>query len=62
MVGKSSSAIPAGQAFDMIQSGECGAFSPKLLNCLTATKMEMEAVFRRNRDEDEDENDDSEDT
>ena len=55
-------AIPAGQAFDMIQSGECGAFSPKLLNCLTAAKMEMEALFRRNRDEDEDENDDSEDT
>ena len=55
-------AIPPGQAFDMIQSGECGAFSPKLLNCLTAAKMEMEAVFRRNRDEDEDENDDSEDT
>lgn len=33
------------KAYEMIQNGECGAFSPKMLNCFTAAKGQMEELF-----------------
>lgn len=33
------------KAYEMIQNGECGAFSPKMLNCFTADKGQMEELF-----------------
>lgn len=37
-------AFPKNVAFDMIQNGECGAFSPKLLKCFSVCRSRMEAV------------------
>lgn len=37
-------AIPKEQAYDMIMHGECGVFSPELLQCLTNCRKKMEAL------------------
>lgn len=37
-------AYPKDEAFRMIMEGECGVFSPKLLECFEHTKAEMEAL------------------
>lgn len=38
-------AIPKEQAFLMIRNGECGTFSPELIQCLTNCREAMEAVI-----------------
>ncbi|MGN0391033.1 MAG: HD-GYP domain-containing protein, partial [Wujia sp.] len=37
-------AIPKEQPSEMIMHGECGAFSPELLQCLTNCRKKMEAL------------------
>lgn len=39
------------EAFRMITNGECGTFSPKLMNCLALAKEEYEAVVNGDHDE-----------
>lgn len=49
-------AIDVDKAFNMIMNGECGTFSPKLLNAFSAVKKEFEALDRQystNTDEEE---------
>ncbi len=50
-------AVPVDKAFEMIQNGECGVFSPKILNCLTVAKSEMEAFFALHKDDVDEEED-----
>lgn len=38
------------QAFNMIMNGECGAFSPKLLDCFRNVRETMESVSREKRE------------
>ncbi|MBO5451392.1 MAG: HD domain-containing protein [Lachnospiraceae bacterium] len=37
-------AIPKDQAYEMIMNGECGIFSPDILNCFTQCRKKMEAL------------------
>ena len=37
-------AIPKEQAYEMIMNGECGVFSPDMLNCFTPCREELEAL------------------
>jgi putative two-component system response regulator len=43
------SAYTTEEAFSMITRGECGVFSPKLMNCFTMARAEFEAVAKSNR-------------
>ena len=44
-------AIPCDVAYNMIQEGECGVFSYKLLECFRKARPELEAYARKNVDE-----------
>ncbi|MCR4902448.1 MAG: response regulator [Butyrivibrio sp.] len=46
------SAFPPEVAYNMIRSGECGMFSPRLMNCLDLCKGDFETVLQRTRDND----------
>lgn len=37
------------EAYNMITRGECGVFSPKLMDCLAMARSEFEAVARENQ-------------
>ena len=37
-------AMPKDQAYEMIMNGECGIFSPDILNCFTQCRKKMEAL------------------
>jgi putative two-component system response regulator len=43
------SAYTTEEAYNMIIKGECGVFSPKLMNCFTLARAEFEAVAKSNR-------------
>jgi putative two-component system response regulator len=43
------SAYTTEEAYNMIIKGECGVFSPKLMNCFAMARAEFEAVARNNR-------------
>ncbi len=45
------SAVPPDRAFEMIVSGETGAFNPKLLNCFKMGRAELEGYAVRTRQE-----------
>lgn len=45
------SAYTPAEAYDMIMRGECGAFSPKLLLCVSCAREEFERRALRNRQE-----------
>ena len=38
-------AIPETKAYDMIENGECGVFSPELMHCLTDCREELKHAF-----------------
>ncbi len=40
------------EAYDMIVNGKCGAFSPRLMECLTSAKPEFEEVVLNSQNED----------
>lgn len=43
-------AFPKDQVFQMITTGECGVFSPKLMACLTKVRSEFEALADSHKD------------
>ena len=43
-------AIPSGEAFDMILRGECGAFSPRLLECFARVRAQFSALSKKYTD------------
>ena len=45
------SAFSKGKAFQMITTGECGVFSPKLLDCLWNVRKEFEQIADQHRTE-----------